>query len=419
MAGRQLLAQLGQEDIVLSGKPEITFFKEVYQAQGLFASRVIDIAFKNNPTFGEEVDVEIPLNGDLMTAMYVAFTFRSNIGLAFNAQAGILMINYVELYSGTQLIERLWGEYIGILEECQVATGKQPGLASIIGGGTSNIAFVPPVYPFKFTVPLPFQCLRHGLPVVPYMSFRISLNPTAVFLRPAVDGSPPPSFIPSMKFNFYTEFVILNELEKKFIENRGPTMYLGESIQRSQFTVTNQSANVRCVTDFLHPVKEMFFTIRNSSSTFTDYWFDYSNTYQGGTSTQAWSNTYSNINHLNSLGIYFEGIQRVNPLWATAIYLGTTQFLDYHTRVPNRPFYMYSFSLDPENPQPTGSVNFGRIKNQYFDFFLRPVPSWRKPSDRVLTLWARHYTFLEVDGFKTIKNVFDGKGDNGYLVYLP
>jgi len=173
------------------------------------------------------------------------------------------------------------------------------------------------------------------------------------------------------------------------------------------------------VTDFLHPVKEMFFTIRNSSSTVTDYWFDYSNTYQGGTSTQAWSNTYSNINHLNSLGIYFEGIQRVNPLWATAIYLGTTQFLDYHTRVPNRPFYMYSFSLDPENPQPTGSVNFGRIKNQYFDFFLRPVPSWRKPSDRVLTLWARHYTFLEVDGFKTIKNVFDGKGDNGYLVYLP
>ena len=46
------------------------------------------------------------------------------------------------------------------------------------------------------------------------------------------------------------------------------------------------------------------------------------------------------------------------------------------------------------------------------------MPGWRNPSDRVLTIWARHYTFLEIDGFKTIKNLFDGKGDDGYLMYL-
>jgi hypothetical protein len=79
---------------------------------------------------------------------------------------------------------------------------------------------------------------------------------------------------------------------------------------------------------------------------------------------------------------------------------------------------MYSFSQDPENPKPTGSVNFGRIKNQYFDFFLQPMPSWNQ-QDRIITIWARHYTFLEIDGFKTIKNLFDNNGDNGYFVYLP
>jgi hypothetical protein len=418
MAGRQLLSQLGQEDIVLSGKPEITFFKEAYPSQGLYASRVIDVPFKNVPTFGDEVSTEIPLNGDLMTSMYLAFTFGTNLGVSFNAQAGILMIDYVELYSGTELIERLWGEYIGILNECQIPTSKQAALTSIIGGGTPTSTFTPANWsmaPFKFTVPLPFQCLRHGLPLVPGMNFRISLNPPSSFLS----GTSIPSFIPSMQFNFYTEFVVLSEPEKNFIKNRGPVIYLGESIEIAQFDVTNQSANVRCVTDFLHPVKEIFFTIRNSSSIAPDYWFDYSNTAQGGTSSQYWSNTYSNINQLNSMGIYFEGIRRVDPLWATSIYLGTTQFIDYHTRVPTKPFYMYSFSLDPENPKPAGSVNLGRIKNQYFDFFLQPMPSWRSPSDRILTIWARHYTFLEINGFKTIKNLFDGKGDNGYLVYLP
>jgi hypothetical protein len=113
------------------------------------------------------------------------------------------------------------------------------------------------------------------------------------------------------------------------------------------------------------------------------------------------------------MGMYFEGVQRVNPLWATSTYLGTTQFLDYHTRVPKKPFYMYSFSMDPENIKPTGSVNMGRIKNQYFDFFL--VPS---PRERILTIWARHYTFLQVDGFKTLVNLFDNTGDDGYIMYL-
>ena len=320
MAGRQLLAQLGQADIILSGQPEITFFKEGYAAQGLYASRVIDVPFKNTPTFGYEVETRIPLNGDLMSSMYLAFTFQTNTGLAFTAQAGLNMINFVELYSGTELIERLWGEYIGILNECQIPTSKQAALTNLIGGGTPGKAFVPSPYPYKFTVPLPFQCLKSGLPLVPDMNFRISLNETTAFLT----GASIPATIPNMQLNFYTEFVILSQAEKNFIKNRGPTLYLGESIERAQFTVTNQSANVRCVTQFLHPVKELFFTIRNTSSTVPDYWFDYSNTYQGGTSTQNWSNTYSNINQLNSMGMYFEGVMRVDPLWASGVYLGTT-----------------------------------------------------------------------------------------------
>ena len=148
MAGRQLLAQLGQADIILSGQPEITFFKEGYAAQGLYASRVIDVPFKNAPSFGYEVETEIPLNGDLMSSMYLAFTFQTSPGVAFTPQAGLNMINFVELYSGTELIERLWGEYIGILNECQIPTSKQGALSSILGGGAPGSPFVPSSYPF-------------------------------------------------------------------------------------------------------------------------------------------------------------------------------------------------------------------------------------------------------------------------------
>jgi hypothetical protein len=412
MAGRQLLSQLGQEDIVLSGKPEITFFKEAYQAQGLFATRVIEVSFDNDPTYGSEVSAPIPLNGDLMTAMYLTFNFPVNPGCQFLPSAGLLMINFVELYSGTQLVERLWGEYIGLLNECQVPTSKQTSLTSILGTNTPGTNFFPPNgFPYKFTVPLPFSCIKKGLPLVKDMNFRINLNPSTYFTT----GPSLPS-LPTVQFQYLVEFAVLNEPEKNFIKNRGPVIYIGESIQRAQFEVTNKSANVRCVTQFLHPVKELFFTVRNVSSLAPDYWFDYSN---ATSVTNSWSNNYSNINQLNSMAIYFEGVQRVNPLWGTSIYLGTTQFLDYHTRVPTKPFYMYSFAIDPENLKPTGTVNMGRIKNQYFDFFLQRMPSWRSPSTRILTIWARYQTLIQVDGFKTLKNLFDGDGDDGYLFYMP
>jgi hypothetical protein len=56
----------------------------------------------------------------------------------------------------------------------------------------------------------------------------------------------------------------------------------------------------------------------------------------------------------------------------------------------------------------------GRIKNQYFDFFLKP-----SQKERTLTIWARYHTFLEVTGFKTLVNLFDNNGDDGYILYLP
>jgi hypothetical protein len=35
----------------------------------------------------------------------------------------------------------------------------------------------------------------------------------------------------------------------------------------------------------------------------------------------------------------------------------------YHTSVPTRPIYVYSFALEPEDFRPSGSVNLSRIDN--------------------------------------------------------
>jgi Large eukaryotic DNA virus major capsid protein/Major capsid protein N-terminus len=391
MAGRQVLAQLGRADIILSGEPEITFFLELYKAQGMFASRVIQVPFEHPPTYNSDQSVAIPLNGDLMTAMYARFDIQTQSGTAMFDSAGAGMIQRAELYIGNQLIERLWGEYIVLVNEIEVPGGQQPGLANLVGGTALRGANAPLS---RYTVKLPFTCLRKGLPVVPGMFFRIILNDVPAFCATA------PSSVQSMVFQFLVEYIFLSDPEREFIKNRGPALYLSENVQRARYVVPAGTSNVRCVTEFLHPVKELFFTIQRIPTEGFDYTLD----------------SASNLDQLSSLTIWFNEVTRLEPEIGTALFLGTAQFMENHTRVPTRPFYMYSFSLDPEAYEPSGAVNFGRLKHQYFDLALVPQTV---QTDRIVTIWARYYQMIEVNGLLgTMRVLFDNMSETGTIASL-
>lgn len=403
MAGRQVLAQLGKADIILSGRPDITLFLEQYKPQGLFATRVVNVQFESEPTYGTDSFVALPMNGDLMTAMYARFDVSAPPGTAFYDSAGALMIERAELYIGNQLIERLWGEFITLVNEVEVPKGQQVGLTNLIGGtalGGTNAPLS------RYVVPLRFKALERGLPVVPGMQFRIILNNFSDFCADSTLTFP-------MTFNLLTEYVFLGESERAYIQKRGPTVYLAENVQRARYLVPAGTSNVRCMTNFLNPVKELFLTVQNQNAKGFDYWLDSSNI-----AGPSYSNNFSNINQLNSMAIYFNEAQRLDPLIGTNLLLGTAQFIENHTRVPSRPFYMYSFSLDPESPRPSGAVNFGRLKHQYFDLYLaRQNPALAQ--NRIVSIWARYYQFLEVDGFKTIRVLFDNMDETGQSSFIP
>lgn len=401
MAGRQVLAQIGSNDVVLSGQPEITLFLEQYKPQGLFATRVINVQFEKEPAYGTDSTVTLPLNGDLISAMYARFDISAPPGTGFYDSAGTLMIERAELYIGNQLIERLWGEFITLVNEVEVPYGQQAGLTNLIGGnsiGAVNTALS------RYVVPLRFKALERGLPVVPGLQFRIILNNVSKFC-PSLSNLP-------LTFNLLAEYVFLSEAERSVIQKRGPTVYVAENVERARYIAPAGTSNIRCMTNFLHPVKELFVTIQNQNATGFDYWRDSSNI-----AGPTYSNNFSNINQLNSMAIYFNEAQRLDPLIGTNLLLGTAQFIENHTRVPTRPFYMYSFSLDPESPRPTGAVNFGRLKHQYFDLFLAPQnPALAQ--DRIVTIWARYYQFLEVDGFKTMRVLFDNMDETGQSSFI-
>jgi len=75
-----------------------------------------------------------------------------------------------------------------------------------------------------------------------------------------------------------------------------------------------------------------------------------------------------------------------------ALYLGTIEPYNHHVHDPDRNFFMYSFSQDPNDPRPNGQVNFSRINQK-----LLEVNTLSSPVPRQLRVYALSYNIMRVE----------------------
>lgn len=375
MAARANLAFLGQEDIVLSGDPEVSYFVEKYKGQTHFSSRVDQVEFDNNAiVFGTESQVVLPRSGDLVTEMYFKINFP-NIGASSVVDSvGTLMIHYFELYIGSQLIERIYGEYIEMSFDLEIPKGKQGALNGLIGKRLQ----APYIYaPYSsYTIPLQFSCLKKGLAICAMdedVLVRIVFNPSAMFTQPPI------TFTDNVNAYLDVEYTYLPQTEIDFIKSR-PRLALINQVQRAEYFAQQGVVTASCFMNFVNPVKELFFVIQNDNA----IGYDYSNVASGTT------------DQLNTLSLLFNSTDRISPTVGTPLFLRIVQALEFHTRVPDRLFYMYSFSLDPQGDTPAGSVNLSRINNQILQLTLNP-----STTNRYIRVYAVSHNFMLTENGET------------------
>jgi hypothetical protein len=172
-----------------------------------------------------------------------------------------------------------------------------------------------------------------------------------------------------------------------------------EQVQRVQFIAPAGVNNVRLQLGLMNPVKEFFVVIQNSGA------FGYDYTTDGAFSLDQNSYTNGTIEQLSNLVLKFNNVERIDKNIGTPLFLRVIQPMEYHTRVPDRKFYMYSFSLDPDNPTPSGQVNMSRISNQIMELTLNP-----SAQSRFIRVYAVNYNFMK-DG----KVLFDNLEEAGEL----
>jgi hypothetical protein len=373
MASRASLAFLGQEDIALSVDPQVTYFKEKYEGSSLFASRVDKVQFDNDVLIlGGENYIELPRSGDLITEMYLkVFPPPSLTAVQVEESLGTLLIDHVELYIGSTLVERIYGEFMAMKYDIEVPQGKQPALTTLIGKGTSVVAS-------SYTIPLPFSLLRKGIPLCAFkepVTFRIITNPSSTFTVPPTNINEP------VTAYLHVEYTYLGQKEIEYIR-KTPQIHIMEQVQMAEFACPLGATAVRCNLGFTNVVKELYFVVQNDTALAYDFLAD---------------NT-TNVEQISSLELFFNSTERISTDVGTPLFLRVIQGLEFHTRVPVYYFYMYSFSLDPESRRPSGGVNMSRIQNQILKLNLNP-----SSSSRAIRVYAVNYNFLEVkNGSATI-----------------
>lgn len=139
----QLVAH-GTQDIYLTGKPQITFFKVVYRRHTNFAVESIEQTFSGSINFSRKATAEIARNGDLITQAFLkvvlpevryngAYNNLGHVQFAWVKNLGHAIVDYTELDIGGSTIDKQYGDWLQIWQELSGSVGHRHTLARLLG----------------------------------------------------------------------------------------------------------------------------------------------------------------------------------------------------------------------------------------------------------------------------------------------
>jgi len=461
MAGGSLslASNQGTGDDILSLNPQITFFKKVYKRHTNFGleTRQITNSTNNSVNFGENVTYNITKTGSLINNMYIEFTLppainsngvtetgktitRGSDDGAFtnwkdyccwvNA-VGYAILKEVKLEIDGNTIDKQNGLWYDIWNELTDPNRKEWPLVGKRDDDKNNKSVK--VLKSRYYVPLKFYFNRNpGLSFPIFLldenkvKVSISLNTLDKLLTFNTGTSP--SFNTSVgitDFKFFTNYVFLDTAEQNRIKNNLPNEYLIETTDMKENV--QQSDLSKIILN--NPVKELLWVIRkktrlNASSTSSPAKInnvgDANNTNPNDVfnySLPTENNTlgYGTFDTFKTAKFSISNKDRIDETDAT--YFRTIQPYYHHSNIPGginnnekrKYIYSYSFAINPEEYQPSGSYNFSKADDDLKIIFKGVGNASGDSNDFTnyrLDFFAFHYKFLSVnDGSITYKDV--------------
>ena len=341
--GLMQLVAYGAQDVFLTGKPEISFFKVVYRRHTNFAMESIEQTFNGNPALGNRVTCTISRNGDLVTNMWLELKFDNTANVVNSL--GHAAIEYVELEIGGQRIDKHYGEWLEIWSELTLPEEKRAGFKEMVGRRDSGKST--DLESNKLYVPMQFFFCRNpglALPLIALQYHEVKLN---IQFRPAAMLGGPDLTLTSARL--FVDYIYLDTDERRRFAQSSHE-YLIEQLQHTGPEIT-KSPNFRL--NFNHPVKELVWVVRPSGA--DPLVFSSTEVSIAGTDSPTLFDAFGTCK------LQLNGHDRFTE--RDASYFRLVQPYQHHTRIPSKYVYLYSFALNPEAHQPSGTANFSRLDN--------------------------------------------------------
>ena len=464
-----LASSQGTGDDILSINPQITFFKKVYKRHTNFGleTRQSSTATNSDVNFGENVTYTIENTGTLINNMYIEFTLPptvksdgkvnnkfafgnggdfdldggANAGTGFVSNwdkycyyvnaVGYAILNEVKLEIDGNTIDKHTGLWYDIWNELTDPMRKEWSLVGKRDDGPNNFA---QKLKSRYYVPLKFYFNRN-----PGLSFPIFLlDDNKVKVSISLNNMEKLVVCDNIKntdlvfdktlritdFKLFTNYVFLDQSEENRIRNNLPNEYLIETVDIKKNIQPSELSKMI----LNNPVKEIIWVLRNTNriasgsetniprknsvnngDTNPNDVFNYSlhaeNTNLG----------YGSFDTFKTVKFTISNQDRIQETDAT--HFRTLQPYYHHSNVPgginnnetHKYIYSYSFAINPEEYQPSGSYNFTKSDDDLKITFTGLGNTTNDTNDFTnyrVDLFAFHYKFLSVyDGRIVYKDV--------------
>jgi len=395
------LVAYGAQDIYLTGNPQITFFKVVYRRHTNFSMETIEQTVNGSSvaTSGQSATVTISRNGDLVHKVYV----NLKGGQSGSTASGLSALKEVELEIGGQRIDRHSVEWLATWFELSVPAGRAYELSTLMGDngyGSSGDVLGNDGKVEEAQIPLQFWFCRNPGLALPL----IALQYHEVKLKFQFAGSS------DSNFGVLCDYIYLDTDERRRFAQVSHE-YLIEQVQQQSETgtISGGGGNDNIRLNFNHPVKELIWTMGNTSS--------------GNIPTTADPSAGDDTVSVFTSNLQLNGHDRFSE--RSQEYFGLRQPYDYHSAVPGpnlpartegvytydedsgrsgnvtsgmtAPVFVYSFALKPEEHQPSGTCNFSRIDNAKLIVKHKNSPAFGDSGSGVnYNIFAVNYNVLRI-----------------------
>lgn len=307
-------------------------------------------------------------------------SINDNLLFAWTDKIGHSIIDYIEVKIGNEVIDRHYGDWINIWHELTKNNSKEKTYLKMIGDVDELKNFDREIKPkYVLQVPLQFWFCRHSslaLPLVAiqHLDVRVNVkfrnindvaymeNNELIFIsntdRELYLNELPTEVGIDIDANLLVDYVYLDQRELKRFATSSHE-YLIETTQRIEvLEIESKDISIN-LDNFINPTKEFIWFSRNIS-------YIQNNTGYEKTSWCNYSTSLENKNNPFETCQLFISNENITPN-LQGNYFNYLQPWKYHSSTPADGINVYSFSLSPEDTQPTGSVNMSNFRGNYIN----------------------------------------------------